>query len=283
MVKNEQVFMYFAGFSACKINGEYESLLRNGIAMKKERQESRHGFTLIELLVVIAIIALLLSILMPALNKVKEQAKVIVCGSNQRQVGQACNTYATDFDGFLPPNIDSSGEETCSMGTGCNDGLRFLISEKNNGLSSTGYIPADVLYCPADKSKEDRERGKLWYGGGGSIYYMSYWYFYFTPRNHGSALDIWFQIAGHRYRVDSSSSDAVILVDQGYWGDDIGVDYNPYYQEYHPRGMNVLHIDGRVNFIIGKVLDSKLEVDMLIPPSNWTIWWPTRMKMMDGS
>ena len=56
----------------------------------------RHGFTLVELLVVIAIIALLLSILMPALQKVREQAKFIPCGSNLRQFHMAFMLYAND-------------------------------------------------------------------------------------------------------------------------------------------------------------------------------------------
>ena len=67
--------------------------------MQKPRKKLPNGFTLIELLVVIAIIALLLSILMPALNQVKEQFRVIVSGSNQHQVGQVVHTYAADFDG----------------------------------------------------------------------------------------------------------------------------------------------------------------------------------------
>ena len=66
---------------------------------------STKGFTLIELLVVIAIIALLLSILMPSLNKVKEQAKLTVCLSNQRQLGYAYVMYAIDHDDKLVTGI----------------------------------------------------------------------------------------------------------------------------------------------------------------------------------
>lgn len=64
--------------------------------------EKRKAFTLIELLVVIAIIALLLSILMPALSKVKNQAKVLMCAANSKQIGMITELYQTDNNGTVP-------------------------------------------------------------------------------------------------------------------------------------------------------------------------------------
>ncbi|MCE5184851.1 MAG: type II secretion system GspH family protein [Planctomycetaceae bacterium] len=58
----------------------------------------KRGFTLIELLVVIAIIAMLLSILMPALSKVKKIAQRVVCGTNLKGLGNAQVVYANDYD-----------------------------------------------------------------------------------------------------------------------------------------------------------------------------------------
>ncbi len=70
--------------------------------MSERKRRVERGFTLIELLVVVAIIAILISILLPALNNAREQSRAVVCAANQRQVGQSAGVYLAENKGAFP-------------------------------------------------------------------------------------------------------------------------------------------------------------------------------------
>jgi len=113
----------------------------------------RPAFTLVELLVVIAIIAVLASLLLPALRAARETGRRIVCLSNQRQIYVGANVYVDDSSGWLPPGSNpSSGDvPTTSGGSGC-WGVYSTFWTRYLGLSISNFSGANYLGARLDSS-----------------------------------------------------------------------------------------------------------------------------------
>jgi prepilin-type N-terminal cleavage/methylation domain-containing protein/prepilin-type processing-associated H-X9-DG protein len=112
------------------------------------RKPEPRGFTLVELLVVIGIIALLISILLPALNRAREQANLIECQSNLRQIGQLCMIYTAGNNGYLPYGWTAATFPASGLAYGqvgwwndptwtWTDSLQLLISNRTQAQGGT--------------------------------------------------------------------------------------------------------------------------------------------------
>ncbi|OGV56757.1 MAG: hypothetical protein A2017_09840 [Lentisphaerae bacterium GWF2_44_16] len=217
----------------------------------------KHGkfiFTLIELLIVIAVIAILASLLLPALGRAKEFSHQIVCSGNMKNLYQSTAMYEIDYNHIIPMYAEVYNTTPAGY-----PGYYMKLTRWHGfgKLYEDNYIKnGKTFYCPSKNNmrKDGTFYGRLSYDGYGGSAHTFGWY------NQDSANRVennyWFRwcestyleeaasssIAQMKNRLDRNSPDRWLAVDT--WGAyAVATDY---YWLPHPGGLNIMFMDGHI-------------------------------------
>lgn len=234
-----------------------------------------------------AVIALLLSIILPALRKAKQSAQSIICRNHLRTLALANEAYASLWDNWYVPVIDTTMTDTGQPTWNSNTTFRTIVGLEDATNNSSFIMPEEYL-CPVDtQSDED------YWAQTGQTYpnYVSYGYNFTDWGSSSKKPAVWsgnipFSDWSCRFRVNDirSPGNKIMFVDAGDWSATMsGADYLAYWDRFgqdivkyrnqniwspvyyrHNEGANVAYFDGHVD------LQKKASLFQYDPPESKT-------------
>ena len=221
------------------------------------------AFTLIELLVVACLITVFLSLLLPALGRVRETARRAVCLSNLHQLGAAAINYAIDHDGFYPgrPNDAPWPPQV----------VTWLWDEPDMRGLWLGYVPGytikqsgRIFYCPSNDDPDLLNNiGEAWSVYYPGMYVFGYAYFasYHRPENWIASIAAPKRIGAGTFSLWGDVTESYLYSTGEPWSyaahtSTGGVQWLPVGSMVSPEGMNCAMSDGSARWFVIEVDDT---------------------------